>query len=90
MHVALFQRPFIPPKHMIKFHLASLILDYEERNQRRLTLVELAEATGIARPTLSKMQSPRGGHNTTTNNVDALCKYFGCRVEDVMEYLPEE
>ena len=61
MRVALFQRPFIPPKHMIKFHLARLILDYEERNQRRLTLVELAEATGIARPTLSKMQSPRGG-----------------------------
>ena len=75
---------------MIKFHLARLILDYEERNQLWLILVELAEATGIARPTLSKMQSPRGGHNTTTNNIDALCRYFDCWVEDVMEYLPDE
>lgn len=75
---------------MIKFHLARLILDYEEKHQRRLTLIELADSTGIARPTLSKMQSPKGGHNTTTNNVDALCRFFDCRVEDVMEYLPDE
>lgn len=75
---------------MIKFHLARLILDFEEEHQRRLTLVELSQATRIARPTLSKMQSPRGGHNTTTNNVDALCRFFGCRVEDLMEYVANE
>ena len=75
---------------MIKFHLARLILDFEAEPQRRLTLVELSQATGIARPTLSKMQSPKGGHNTTTNNVDALCRFFGCRVEDLMEYVANE
>ena len=75
---------------MIKFHLARLILDFEEEHQRRLTLAELSQATSIARPTLSKMQSPKGGHNTTTNNVDALCRFFGCKVEDLMEYVANE
>jgi putative transcriptional regulator len=29
------------------------------------------------------------GYNGTTDNIDALCRYFGCKVEDVMIYVPD-
>lgn len=53
-----------------------------------MTIKEVAEATGISRATLSKMVNTKG-HSTTTDNLDALCKYFGCRLEDVAVYVEE-
>jgi len=46
----------------------------------------VSQATGIHRTTLSKIANQRG-YNTGTENVDRLCEYFGCKVEDVIEYL---
>ncbi len=51
-----------------------------------MTLTELSEATGINRVTLSKIVNHRG-YSTVTDNIDQLCKFFGCKVEDIMEYV---
>ena len=29
------------------------------------------------------------GANTVTDNIDKLCRYFGCTVSDVMSYIEE-
>ncbi len=73
---------------MIRFHLKKLIADWEFEKGRRLTLEELAQATGIHRTTLSRIANQKG-YNTTTDNIDSVCKYFECTVDKVMEYIRE-
>lgn len=74
---------------MIRFRLKEVMADYEFKNNRNLTLAELAQATGIARGTLSKIANEKGA-SVLTSNIDQLCGFFGCRVEDLMSYLPDE
>lgn len=38
--------------------------------------------------TLSKMINVEG-YSTTTEHLDRLCKFFGCKLEDIAEFLPE-
>lgn len=74
---------------MIRFRLKELISNEEFRTGKRITLGSIAEATGIKQPTLSRIAGTRG-YNTTTDNIDKLCRYFSCAVGDVMEYVPDE
>jgi putative transcriptional regulator len=74
---------------MIRIHLKSLLADREFRAGRRITLEEVAAATGIHRTTLSKLANHRG-YNTTTDNIDKLCAYLRCGVGDLLEYIPDE
>ncbi|MEH6577751.1 MAG: helix-turn-helix transcriptional regulator [Amphritea sp.] len=65
------------------------LADKSFKEGRRINLQEIADATGIHRTTLSKLQSPTG-HNTTTENLDRLCKYFDCDVGELAHYVPDE
>ena len=58
------------------------------REGRRITLGEIAEATGIHRTTLSKLANVRG-YNTTTDVLDRLCDYFTCPISDLVEHVPD-
>jgi putative transcriptional regulator len=29
------------------------------------------------------------GYSSVTDNLDKLCRYFNCRVEDIAEYVPD-
>jgi len=72
---------------MIRFRLKELLAEKGFQENRRVTLDEVSQATGIHRTTLSKIANQRG-YNTGTENVDRLCEYFGCQVEDVIEHVP--
>ncbi|MYL24942.1 helix-turn-helix domain-containing protein [Vreelandella massiliensis] len=72
---------------MLRFKIKEMIAKKEFAENRRITISELAEATDIHRMTLSKMINHRG-YNTGTENVDRLCAYFDCNVEDIIEYVP--
>ena len=72
---------------MIRFKLKEQIAEREFRESRRITLIEVADATGIGRITLSRMLKP--GAVVRTDTLDALCAYFDCRVEDLAEFVPE-
>lgn len=73
---------------MIRFHLRRCIDDYEFRTGNALTLVQLSEATGIHRATLSKLVHEKGC-NVTTDVVDRLCQFFGVELNQLMELLPD-
>ena len=73
---------------MIRFKLAEQIEKKQFRESRRLTIQEVAEATGINRMTLSKILNHRG-YSTGTDVLDKLCSYFNCAVADLVEHLPE-
>ncbi|KXW58157.1 helix-turn-helix domain-containing protein [Ferrovum myxofaciens] len=74
---------------MIRFKLQELIAERQFRGDGRVTLTELSKATGINRVTLSKLVNQRG-HSTVTDNIDQLCRFFNCKVSDVMEYVDQK
>lgn len=74
---------------MLRFRLKELIAEKEFRENRVVTLVEIAEATGIHRMTLSKLSNHRG-YNPSADILDRLCSYFRCRIEQLVEHIPDE
>lgn len=73
---------------MLRFKVKELIAKKEFEEGRRVTISEVAEAAGIHRMTLSKMINHRG-YNTGTENLDRMCAFFDCEVEDIVEYIPD-
>lgn len=73
---------------MIRFRLKELIADKSFKENRRITIEEVSQKTGIHRTTLSKIAN-RVGYSTTTDVLDALCEYFDCEVGDLAERVRE-
>ena len=74
---------------MIRFRIQELLAEKQFKDGKRVTLSEVASAIGVNRATLSKMNNVRG-YSTVTDNIDKLCKYFGCQVQDLIEYVEDE
>lgn len=72
---------------MLRFKLAERIADKEFKERRRITALEISEATGINRMTLSKLMNKHGA-NVQTESLDRLCTYFACRIEELVEHVP--
>ena len=73
---------------MLRFKLKELIAEKEFQEGRRVTVLEISEQTGIARNTLSKMLNQPGA-SVRSEYLDRLCSYFNCRIEQLVEYIPE-
>ena len=73
---------------MLRYKLKERIADKEFHERRRVTIQEIAESTGITRNTLSKMLNQHGV-SVRTENLDRLCAYFECRIEQLVEYVPD-
>jgi DNA-binding Xre family transcriptional regulator len=72
---------------MLRFRLQELLADRHFQTGTRVTLRELAAATGIGRVTLSKMINQRN-YCTVTRHLDALCEFFDCKIEQLVEFIP--
>jgi putative transcriptional regulator len=72
---------------MLRFKLRERIADKEFREKRRVSLIEVAETTGIGRITLSRML--KNDTNMRSDTLDRLCTYFACRIEDLVEHIPD-
>lgn len=55
---------------------------------RRITLNELATATGISRMTLSRMVNNEG-YSTVTDQLDKLCTFFECEIQELVRFVPD-
>ncbi|AJY52322.1 hypothetical protein KO116_03855 [Halomonas sp. KO116] len=75
-------------KEMIRYHLKELIAEKEFEERRRITIGEIAKETGINRMTLSKIIN-HPGHSTVTDNLDKLCDYFDCEIEQLVTHIKE-
>ena len=73
---------------MIRYKLAEQIEKQQFAESRRVTVQEVAEATGVNRMTLSKILNQKG-YSTGTDILDRLCTYFGCRIEELVEHVPD-
>ena len=72
---------------MLRFRLKELIAEKQFREGRVVTILEIAESTGIHRMTLSKLANHRG-YNPTADVLDRLCNFFNCRIEQLVEHVP--
>ncbi len=72
---------------MIRFKLKECIAEKEFHESRRITLLEISEVTGVGRITLSRMLKP--GAVMRTDTLDTLCRYFHCKLEDLVEFVPD-
>lgn len=72
---------------MLRYKLKELTAEKEFRERRRVTVQEITPATGINRNTLSKMLNMHGA-SVRSENLDRLCAYFDCRIEQLVEYIP--
>ena len=73
---------------MIRFRLKELIADKEFREDRRVTLDEIAREAGVHRTTLSKISNQRG-HKTSTEVLDRLCSYFQVPLEELAQHIDD-
>ena len=83
------QRTDVPDYEMLRLRLQEQFAEKEFREHRGVTTLEIADATGIHRMTLSKLANHRG-YNPTADTINRLCTHFGCRIEQLVEHLPDE
>jgi DNA-binding Xre family transcriptional regulator len=74
---------------MLRFKLKELIADKAFKEDRRITIAEVAEECGLNRMTLSKIAN-RKGCSTNSDNLDKLCRYFDCSIEDLVTYIKDD
>ena len=56
--------------------------------ERNLTMYSLRRDKVVGTETLEKMRKGEG--NIDTRSLGKLCDYLKCRIEDIMEYVPNE
>lgn len=74
---------------MIHLEIKELIAAKAAQWGRRITLLEVANATGISRMTLNRMMRQQG-YNTVTDHLDKLCTYFQCDLNELVRYTPNQ
>jgi putative transcriptional regulator len=74
---------------MIYIQIKELIKAKKEQWGRKITMAEVAEATGISRMTLFRMVNNQG-YNTVTDHLDKLCAFFECEIQDLVRYEPNQ
>jgi putative transcriptional regulator len=74
---------------MIHLQIKELIAAKTAQWGRRITLLEVADATGISRMTLNRMMRQQG-YNTVTDHLDKLCTYFQCDLNELVKYVPSQ
>jgi len=71
---------------MIRIKLKQLLDEKAFSERRRITLNDVAEETGISRPTLTRIANVPG-YNTNTDTIDSLCKYFKCTPGELLQFV---
>ncbi|MGZ8272100.1 MAG: helix-turn-helix domain-containing protein [Methylophilus sp.] len=74
---------------MIYIQIKELIKVKKAQWGRKITLSEIAVATGISRMTLFRMINNKG-YNTVTDHLDKLCAFFECEIHELVKYVPNQ
>jgi DNA-binding Xre family transcriptional regulator len=75
---------------MIHFRVRELLIAKEIREQRRISMREVAGQTGISPQVLSSLTAPGKAVVTNTAFVESLCRYFECGPSDLMELVTHD
>ena len=70
---------------MYKSKLRSLMAD-----KKIDSIKNLVELTGVSRPPLDKLYKEKDLETLSLDVLARICKYFNCKIEDLIEYIPDE
>lgn len=73
---------------MIRLLFKQLLDDKAFREHRRITLDDVSAETGLSHTTVARISSTPG-YVTTTDTIEALCRYFECTPSDLMVIVDE-
>ncbi len=74
---------------MIRTRFEELRLKKSREVGEKLPLRKIVDATGLAETTLLRL-SNETNLRVDYSTLNTLCKYFGCGVGDLLEYVPDE
>jgi putative transcriptional regulator len=72
---------------MIQLQISELMKAKKAEWNRKITINEVADSTGISRMTLFRMMK-NSSHNTVTDHLDSLCAFFECELHELVRYVP--
>lgn len=75
---------------MVKMKLLEAVALKEMRDNRRISLAEVARDTGLSRQTISRLVNQPDLERIDVNTVSVLCDYFGCGFYDLIEVIEIE
>ena len=73
---------------MIRSRLKRLRLDKEETEGRKLSYKVICEETNLSEGVIVRLMNSQFDR-VDAGSLNALCRYFGCGVGDILEYLPD-
>jgi DNA-binding Xre family transcriptional regulator len=74
---------------MIRSNLPQVKLARERELGHKITYDMMREGAGIAGSTIARLMSLEPVDRIDGRTLSGLCRYFGCRVGDLLEYLPQ-
>ncbi|MEL7385863.1 helix-turn-helix transcriptional regulator [Vibrio campbellii] len=74
---------------LIRYKIKELVDAKAKREGRKITLSSLAEEVGIQSSAMSKIANNKG-YNTSMTTINALCAYFDCKIEELIEYKADD
>lgn len=72
----------------IRYKLKELIELKEKIEKKKISQAAIAREIGVQRSAINKLVTSKG-YVTTTATLNALCAYFDCKIEDIVEYVPD-
>ena len=73
----------------VRNHFAKLLEEKQRKENRYISLAEVASNTGISRKTLYKWQNGNVEH-FNNDVIDKLCEYFGVDLDELLERSPAD
>lgn len=65
-------------------------LRYLMADKKINSIKELSELTGVSRPPLDKLYKEKDLETLSLEIISRICKFFNCKIEDLIEYIHEE
>ena len=73
----------------VRNHFARLLEQKQRKENRYISLAEVASETGISRKTLYKWQNDQVEH-FNNDVIDKLCNYFGVELDELLGRVPAD
>jgi len=73
---------------MIQIRIQQVLNARRQQWGKRISLTEVAQATGISRMTLHRAIHQHD-YKVSTETLDRLCQFFHCDLSELAEYIPE-
>lgn len=65
-------------------------LRYLMADKKINSIKELVDLTGVSRPPLDKLYKEKDLETLSLEVISRICKFFNCKIEDLIEYVHEE